>query len=48
MRGYLEDEESDFFAWLRKLTVARLERMTPDDIQCFCDVGCMRSRASRD
>lgn len=32
MRGYLENEERDFFAWLRKLTVARLERMTPDDI----------------
>lgn len=32
LRGYLEAEERDFFAWLRKLTVARLERMTPDDI----------------
>ena len=25
MRGYLENEERDFFAWLKKLTVARLE-----------------------
>ncbi|HJT66998.1 MAG TPA: amidohydrolase family protein [Pyrinomonadaceae bacterium] len=33
LRGYLENEESNFFAWLRKLTVARLERMTPDDIR---------------
>ena len=33
LRGYLENEESDFFAWLRKLTVARLERMTADDIR---------------
>jgi 5-methylthioadenosine/S-adenosylhomocysteine deaminase len=33
MRGYLEAEESDFFAWLKKLTIARLERMTPDDIK---------------
>lgn len=33
LRGYLENEESDFFAWLRKLTVARLERMTPEDIR---------------
>jgi len=33
MRGYLENEETDFFAWLRKLTVARLELMTPDDIR---------------
>ncbi|HEU4869710.1 MAG TPA: hypothetical protein VFT08_02515, partial [Pyrinomonadaceae bacterium] len=24
-RGYLEKEENDFFAWLRKLTIARLE-----------------------
>ena len=33
LRGYLENEESDFFAWLRKLTIARLERMTADDIR---------------
>jgi 5-methylthioadenosine/S-adenosylhomocysteine deaminase len=32
MRGFLEAEESDFFAWLRKLTFARAEKMTPDDI----------------
>ncbi len=32
MRGFLENEETDFFAWLRKLTVARLERMTADDL----------------
>jgi 5-methylthioadenosine/S-adenosylhomocysteine deaminase len=32
MRGFLEDVESDFFAWLRKLTSARLDRMTPDDL----------------
>ena len=28
MRGFLDSEESDFTAWLRKLTFARLERMT--------------------
>lgn len=33
MRGYLENEERDFFAWLKKLTVARLELLTPDDIR---------------
>ena len=33
LRGYLENEERDFFAWLRKLTLARLERMTPEDIR---------------
>ena len=32
MRGFLENEESDFFAWLKKLTIARLERMTLDDL----------------
>ncbi|MFN2516269.1 MAG: amidohydrolase family protein [Pyrinomonadaceae bacterium] len=32
MRGFLEKEESDFFGWLKKLTTARLERMTPDDL----------------
>src|SRR5262252_6089261 len=29
MRGFLEREEHDFFAWLRKLTIARLQ-MTDD------------------
>ncbi len=33
MRSYLENEETDFFAWLRKLTVARLELMRSDDIR---------------
>src|SRR5438105_1264739 len=28
MRGFLEPEEGNFFAWLRKITVARRERMT--------------------
>ncbi len=31
MRGFLESEEPNFISWLRKLTVARLELMTPDD-----------------
>lgn len=31
MRGFLESEEADFTGWLKKLTVARLELMTPDD-----------------
>ena len=33
MRGYLEKEESDFFSWLKKLTLARLDRMTADDLE---------------
>lgn len=32
MRGFLDNEEGDFFAWLRKLTLARLERMTAEDL----------------
>lgn len=32
MRGFLEGEEQDFFGWLKKLTTARLERMTGDDL----------------
>ena len=46
LRGYLENEESDFFAWLRKLTLARLERMTPDDIRVSATWGaCEAVRA---
>jgi cytosine/adenosine deaminase-related metal-dependent hydrolase len=46
MRGYLENEETDFFAWLRKLTVARLELMTPDDIRVSATWGaCEAVRA---
>lgn len=30
MRGFLEREENDFFAWLRKLTIARLAMTTED------------------
>lgn len=46
LRGYLENEESNFFAWLRKLTLARLERMTPDDIRVSATWGaCEAVRA---
>jgi len=46
LRGYLENEEKDFFAWLRKLTIARLERMTPDDIRVSATWGaCEAVRA---
>jgi 5-methylthioadenosine/S-adenosylhomocysteine deaminase len=43
MRGYLEREEGDFFAWLRKLTVARLERMTPDDLYVSAAWGAIEA-----
>ena len=32
MRGFLEREEHDFFAWLKKLTIARL-KMTDEDLK---------------
>src|SRR6185503_15328923 len=45
MRGFLEDE-ADFFAWLRKLTWARLERMTADDLKVSATWGaCEAARA---
>jgi len=46
MRSYLEKEETDFFAWLRKLTVARHELMTADDIHVSATWGaCEAVRA---
>ena len=46
MRSYLEKEETDFFAWLRKLTVARHELMTVDDIHVSATWGaCEAVRA---
>ena len=43
MRGYLEREEGDFFAWLKKLTTARLERMTPDDLYVSASWGAVEA-----
>lgn len=43
MRGYLEREEGDFFAWLRKLTIARLERMTPEDLYVSAAWGAIEA-----
>jgi len=46
MRSYLEKEETDFFAWLRKLTIARHELMTPDDVRVSATWGaCEAVRA---
>lgn len=39
MRGFLDNEEGDFFSWLKKLTVARLERLTPDDLRVSATWG---------
>jgi 5-methylthioadenosine/S-adenosylhomocysteine deaminase len=44
MRGFLEREEHDFFAWLRKLTVARLQ-MTDEDL--FVSAACGAIEAAR-
>jgi 5-methylthioadenosine/S-adenosylhomocysteine deaminase len=46
MRGFLENEEFDFFAWLKKLTLARLESMTADDLRVSAAWGaCEAARA---
>jgi len=43
LRGYLEDVEGDFFAWLRKLTVARLTRLTADDLRVSATWGAVEA-----
>lgn len=43
LRGYLEHEEDNFFAWLRKLTAARLERLTPDDLYVSAGWGAIEA-----
>lgn len=46
MRGFLETEESNFFDWLKKLTWARLERLTADDLYVSASWGaCEAARA---
>jgi cytosine/adenosine deaminase-related metal-dependent hydrolase len=42
MRGFLEREESDFFAWLRKLTVARIA-MTAEDLLVSATCGAIEA-----
>ena len=42
MRGFLEREESDFFAWLRKLTLARMA-MTPEDLLVSATWGAIEA-----
>ena len=43
MRGFLEREEPDFRAWLGKLTVTRLERMTADDLYVSAAWGAVEA-----
>jgi 5-methylthioadenosine/S-adenosylhomocysteine deaminase len=42
MRGFLEAEEDDFFAWLRKLTAARLA-MTAEDLLVSATCGAIEA-----
>jgi len=42
-RGFLEKEENDFPAWLRKLTVTRAEQLTPDDIRVSATWGALEA-----
>ena len=44
MRGFLEREETDFFAWLRKLTIARM-LMSAEDL--FISAACGAIEAAR-
>ncbi len=46
MRGFLENEEGDFFFWLKKLTLARLEHMAAADLNISAQWGaCEAARA---
>src|SRR5436309_12235353 len=44
MRGFLESEEHDFFAWLKKLTIARMAK-TDEDL--FVSATCGAIEAAR-
>jgi 5-methylthioadenosine/S-adenosylhomocysteine deaminase len=46
MRGLLDDEESDFGGWLRKLTNLRLERMSKDDLYVSAAWGAVEAARS--
>ncbi|HYO91243.1 MAG TPA: amidohydrolase family protein [Pyrinomonadaceae bacterium] len=46
MRGFLEQEEGNFTAWLVKLTLARLYRMTPDDLYVSAAWGAAEAARS--
>jgi 5-methylthioadenosine/S-adenosylhomocysteine deaminase len=43
MRGFLEPEEGDFFAWLRKVTVSRGERMSAEDLYASAGWGVVEA-----
>ncbi len=43
MRGFLEQEEGDFSAWLEKLTIARALRMTHEDLYASAAWGAVEA-----
>jgi cytosine/adenosine deaminase-related metal-dependent hydrolase len=43
MRGFLEPEEGDFFAWLRKVTASRGERMSDEDLYASAAWGAVEA-----
>jgi len=43
MRGFLEPEEGDFFAWLRRVTVARGEAMGEEDLYVSAAWGAVEA-----
>lgn len=43
MRGFLDAEEGDFFAWLRKVTVSRGELMSAEDIYASAAWGAVEA-----
>lgn len=43
MRGWLEAHEADFFTWLRRITVARLEKLSADDLRLSATLGAVEA-----
>ncbi len=41
MRGFLDDVEDDFYAWLMKLTKTRAEKLTESDIETSAILGAL-------
>ena len=46
MRGFLEPEEGDFFAWLRRVTVSRAEHMSAEDLYTSAAWGAVEAARS--
>ncbi len=46
MRGFLDDVEDDFFAWLMKLTMTRADKLTEKDIETSALIGALEGTRS--